>query len=244
MSPNITKILILCAVILVGYLIYIKFFDKHNENSVDDQKEKRDETVNSSTEHFDSTSQNDSSGQTDSDDQNTNNNEELVVKKLINKLTSPNSAKSEPKLSNYNNGVRGNAGNSEWAQFFDHGSDLTSSFNNYKNDSFLPNEEGPDHQSNTKLYAKKQEKPDEIFNVDKLLPQDIREDWFDVMPEPVSVKNRHLVNIVRPIGVNTIGASLRNPSLDFRGSPPCPKFVASPWLNSTIEPDINIKTNF
>ena len=61
------------------------------------------------------------------------------------------------------------------------------------------------------------------------------------MPEPISAKHRHLINVSRPVGVNTIGNSLRNASWDLRGSPPCPKFVVSPWQQSTIEPDYNIK---
>ena len=61
------------------------------------------------------------------------------------------------------------------------------------------------------------------------------------MPDAISVKNRHLINISKPIGVNTIGTSLRNPSHDIRGTPSCPKFVISPWLQSSIEPDHNLK---
>jgi hypothetical protein len=82
---------------------------------------------------------------------------------------------------------------------------------------------------------------EEIFNVNNFLPKETNKDWFEVMPEPISVKNRHLINVSRPIGVNTIGTSLRNASYDIRGSPPCPKFVVSPWLQSTIEPDYNLK---
>lgn len=82
---------------------------------------------------------------------------------------------------------------------------------------------------------------EQIFDVNNFLPKETNKDWFEVMPEPISVKNRHLINTSRPIGVNTIGTSLRNASYDIRGSPPCPKFVVSPWLQSTIEPDYNLK---
>jgi hypothetical protein len=90
--------------------------------------------------------------------------------------------------------------------------------------------------------VKQNETPEEIFNIHNYLPQESNKDWFEVMPEPVSVKNRHLINISRHVGVNTIGSSLRNPSYDIRGSVPCPKMVVSPWLQTTIEPDINIKS--
>ena len=82
---------------------------------------------------------------------------------------------------------------------------------------------------------------DELFKLDDLLPQEVHSDWFEVMPEPISVKNRHLINVSKPIGINTIGTSQKNASWDLRGSPPCPKFVVSPWLQSSIEPDTNIK---
>jgi len=135
-----------------------------------------------------------------------------------------------------------NFGNSEWLQHFDQVSDLTGNLDKYKNDAFQPNESPNNAQSMQRLYNKKGlEKPEDIFDVDKFLPKDIRDDWFEVMPEPISVKNRHLINISRPIGINTIGNSLRNPSLDIRGCPSNPKTTVSPWLQSTIEPDINIK---
>jgi|SRR5579872_2267574 len=71
------------------------------------------------------------------------------------------------------------------------------------------------------------------------LPQIVEEDWFDV--EPILNKDTpHLINVVKPIGVNTIGSSLGR-DYDIRGDLPNPKIWISPWLNSTIEPDTNIK---
>ena len=43
------------------------------------------------------------------------------------------------------------------------------------------------------------------------------------------------------IGTDTVGQSLKNATYDLRSAPPNPKFVVSPWQNSTIEPDYNIK---
>lgn len=82
---------------------------------------------------------------------------------------------------------------------------------------------------------------EDIFDSNNYLPQEKNDDWFEVMPEPISVKNRHLINVSRPVGVNTIGTTLKNPSYDIRGTPACPKFVVSPWMQSSIEPDTNIK---
>ena len=57
------------------------------------------------------------------------------------------------------------------------------------------------------------------------------------------VEDANLVTTDRYIiGVNTVGQSLKNPSYDLRSAPACPKFVVSPFLNSTIEPDFNIKS--
>ena len=86
--------------------------------------------------------------------------------------------------------------------------------------------------------------PDEVFDVDKYLPQEVNDDWFDIVPEPISVKNRHLINISNPIGINTIGSSLRNASYDIRAEPKNPQYVVSPWLQSTIQPSDNIKPLF
>lgn len=79
------------------------------------------------------------------------------------------------------------------------------------------------------------------FNAESLLPKEKHKDWFDDPYESTSVKNTHLINIYRPIGVNTIQTSLKNPSWDIRGSPVVPKTVVSPFLNSSIEPDTNLR---
>lgn len=82
------------------------------------------------------------------------------------------------------------------------------------------------------------------FEVDGIDPHVAHDDWFEVVPEPemVSVKNRHLINVSRPIGINTVTGNFRHTSWDLKGTPPCPKFVVSPWLLSTIEPSSDIKT--
>jgi hypothetical protein len=49
------------------------------------------------------------------------------------------------------------------------------------------------------------------------------------------------VNSSRKLGIDTIGNSKKNASHDIRGTIPCPKFVVSPWNNSTYEPDTNIR---
>ena len=75
-----------------------------------------------------------------------------------------------------------------------------------------------------------------------LLPvEDVAESgWFED-PTPVRIKNSQIINIYRQVGVNTQGSSRKNASLDIRGSPANPKTVVSPFLNSSIDPDTNIK---
>jgi hypothetical protein len=82
------------------------------------------------------------------------------------------------------------------------------------------------------------------FNNKDLLPQEVNKDWFesDFSNARIKIGNDNLINTDRfTIGVNTVGQSLKNPSYDLRPSPPCPKVTISPWNQSTIEPDYNIK---
>jgi hypothetical protein len=82
------------------------------------------------------------------------------------------------------------------------------------------------------------------FNNSDLLPNEVNKDWFesDFSNARIKIGNDNLINTDRyVIGVNTVGQSLKNPSYDLRPSPPCPKVTVSPWNQSTIEPDFNIK---
>lgn len=40
------------------------------------------------------------------------------------------------------------------------------------------------------------------------------------------------------VGVNTVGQSLRNANLNLRAEPPNPRSMVSPWMNSTIDVDL------
>lgn len=44
------------------------------------------------------------------------------------------------------------------------------------------------------------------------------------------------------VGVNTIGQSLRNANLNLRAEPANPQVKVSPWMNSTIAPDLSRKS--
>jgi hypothetical protein len=81
----------------------------------------------------------------------------------------------------------------------------------------------------------------DMYDPDNLLPQEEDADWFEVIDKPINLKGR-LLRLENPLGINTINESLKIPNLDLRPSPPCPKMNVSPWLNSTVEPDTNIKS--
>jgi hypothetical protein len=70
-----------------------------------------------------------------------------------------------------------------------------------------------------------------------LLPKDINSDWSNVNPANADLKNINLLSAGQLIGINTVGSSLRNPSLQERSEPVIPKTNIGPWNNSTIDAD-------
>jgi len=75
----------------------------------------------------------------------------------------------------------------------------------------------------------------DMYDPDNLLPREEDADWFEVIDKPINLRGRILT-------VKPINESLKIPDLELRPSPPCPKCDISPWLSSTVEPDINIKS--
>jgi hypothetical protein len=156
-------------------------------------------------------------------------------KLLLQKMKSKNSATDgQYKRVNYADGNRlGSTKNLD--DFFEQGNPLNES----DNSKFLPNDIGA-NQASYSGSPRKELSDDEKFNASALLPKEEKKDWFeDVTPQ--KIKNRHLINIYRPIGVNTVITSRKNGSLDLRGNPVNPKTFVSPFLNSSIEPDVNAR---
>jgi len=60
---------------------------------------------------------------------------------------------------------------------------------------------------------------------------------WDVV-DTAALANQDFLAPTQQIGVDTVLSSLRNPSLDLRNSIPNPINVVSPWLNTTISPDL------
>jgi len=92
---------------------------------------------------------------------------------------------------------------------------------------------------NYKVDKKQEEKLK--YDINQFTPKQKNKDWFEVI-DSIDVKNSQLINIYRPIGANTIGSSLKCASRDIRGNVPCPQTVVSPWLQSSVQPDHNIKS--
>ena len=72
-----------------------------------------------------------------------------------------------------------------------------------------------------------------------LLPKDTNSQWAQLNPAGgADFKNVNLLKAGYHIGIDTIGSSLRNANLQERSEPPNPTSMVSPWMNSTIEPDL------
>ena len=83
----------------------------------------------------------------------------------------------------------------------------------------------------------------DLFNVDKMLPKEKRADWFDTDPlmDAQQFKGSNLIQPKDQLGVNTIGSSKKNATHDIRGDIINPKIRVSPWGNSSIDEDTNIR---
>lgn len=78
----------------------------------------------------------------------------------------------------------------------------------------------------------------------EFLPQELNKNWFDKDFNKVTeIDQDTLIDVSQySSGMDTVGQTLKNPSYDIRGNIPNPKNVISPFLNSSIEPDNNIKS--
>ena len=72
-----------------------------------------------------------------------------------------------------------------------------------------------------------------------LLPLDSNSQWAELNPAGgADFKGISLLKAGYHIGIDTIGSTLRNANLQERSEPPNPTNNVSPWMNSTIEPDL------
>ena len=74
---------------------------------------------------------------------------------------------------------------------------------------------------------------------DDLLPKEANSKWAQINPAGSGdVRDQNYLTAGYHIGVNTVGQSLRNANLQLRSEIPNPQLPVSPWMISTIEPDV------
>ena len=82
--------------------------------------------------------------------------------------------------------------------------------------------------------------PKDVLSSVDLLPQGADSKFAQANPNGQgSLNDKNFLNAGFHIGVNTVGQSLRNANRQLRSEPPNPQVKVSPWLQTTIEPDLN-----
>lgn len=81
--------------------------------------------------------------------------------------------------------------------------------------------------------------PRSQLSPEELLPQDNCSLWAQVNPQGSgSLKDRNFLQAGWATGVSTVGSTLRNANRQLRSEPPNPQVKVSPWLQTTVEPDV------
>ena len=239
-----TKIFIIIVIILA--ILILIWYNQCNKKSSEPFTQ---EQIQNNTEHCEDivsddmldTNIKDNDNELIIDDSTDDQHDDQIKKKF---MTRDHAKPGQYKHDDYAHGNRGGTGD-QALEYIDESNDLMQSEYSCK-DQFQANDETKGQYAAYQPENKKVDKykTSEIFNCDNYLPDEKagNPDWFDIVPDAIDVKNRHLINVSKPIGINTIGTSLRNPSYDIRTTPPNPKYVVSPWSQSTIEPDNNFKS--
>ncbi len=238
---NRSKILIL--VILVVVAVYFLSGSNnvepvHNEGMLtqDSSTYENDKIIDVDTENSIPTDLESKQSSLSTDSQNTYDTHESANDEKIRKKMRPRDQQEEYRSSSYKNGNR-QSKSSELDRFFqgNHPQDTV----NMKGFSPVIENEGSYAAYASDKHKKKLTDKDK-FNPDALLPKE-KTDWFDDPLDSTNVKSNKLININRPVAVNTIQTTLKNPSHDIRGTPANPKYPISPWGNSSYEPDTNLR---
>ena len=88
------------------------------------------------------------------------------------------------------------------------------------------------------------QRPKDCFPKDQLtpaelLPGDANSTWAQVNPAGQGeLGDQNFLQAGHHVGVNTVGQTLRNANMQLRSEPPNPQVNVSPWMNSTINPDL------
>jgi len=82
--------------------------------------------------------------------------------------------------------------------------------------------------------------PKDVLSSADLLPRDANSLWSQVNPSGQgSLADQNFLTSGFHIGINTVGQTLRNANRQLRSEPLNPQVKVSPWMQTTIEPDIN-----
>ena len=75
-----------------------------------------------------------------------------------------------------------------------------------------------------------------------LPPSDQATAWSHANPVGKgALEDQNFLSAGYHVGINTVGQSLRNANMQIRSEPPNPVKKVGPWMQSTIEPDLNRK---
>lgn len=86
--------------------------------------------------------------------------------------------------------------------------------------------------------------PSSCFKRDRLsatdlLPSDASSKWAQINPSSSGeLSDQNFLTAGYHVGINTVGQTMRNANLQLRSEVPNPQVAVSPWLISTIEPDV------
>lgn len=84
--------------------------------------------------------------------------------------------------------------------------------------------------------------PKDQLTAQELLPQNNSSTWAQVNPGGSgTLKDKNFLQAGHHIGINTVGQTLRNANLQLRSEPANPQVIVSPWMQTTINPDMNRK---
>ena len=82
--------------------------------------------------------------------------------------------------------------------------------------------------------------PKDVLSSSDLLPADSNSLWAQVSPSGQgSLADQNFLTSGFHIGINTVGQTLRNANRQLRSEPLNSQVKVSPWMQSTIDPDIN-----
>ena len=101
---------------------------------------------------------------------------------------------------------------------------------------------GDHHLVNEHSNAPKDCFPKDQLAPSELLPSNAQNKWADVNPNGQGkLGDQNFLSAGYHFGTDTVGQSLRNANRQLRSEPANPQVKVSPWMQTTIEPDINRK---